>query len=313
MWDVLGMGCIAVDDLIYVEHYPVPDTKMPALEVRRQGGGNTANALVAAARQGASAAYCAGLGADALSTYSLRELEAEGIECSPCHVVDAGRPFHSFIIAEHAAHTRTIVYETGQIAPPPEVVSEVVGQGRVLMIDHYTGEVGCRAVRLALERGVPVVADVEVETAPGAVEMLEEADHLIIGRALAARFTEKVDYPDMLRALARPHRACCVITAGEAGCWFAEQGGPAQFQAAFPVAVVDSTGCGDVFHGVYAAAVARGENAVRAIELASAAAAIKATSPGARAGIPFRAQVDEFLKDRKANDAGKGLLSEDRS
>ncbi len=298
MWDVLGMGCIAVDDLIYVDHYPVPDTKMPALEVRRQGGGNAANALVAAVRQGARAAYSAGLGADALAAYSLHELEQEGIDCSPCRVVDGGKPFHSFVIADQAVHTRTIVYETGQIAPPPEVVAEMVGQCRVLMIDHYTGEVGCQAVRLALERGVPVVADVEVETAPGAAEMLEEADHLIVGRALAARLTGKADFPDMLRALARPRRACCAITAGEAGCWFAERGGPAQFQAAFPVAVVDSTGCGDVFHGVYAAAMARGESLARAIEAASAAAALKATRPGARAGIPSRVQVDKFLQDR---------------
>ncbi len=50
MWDVLGIGSIAVDDLIYVEHYPAPDSKLPVLEVHRQGGGNTATALVVAVR-----------------------------------------------------------------------------------------------------------------------------------------------------------------------------------------------------------------------------------------------------------------------
>jgi sugar/nucleoside kinase (ribokinase family) len=71
-------------------------------------------------------------------------------------------------------------------------------------------------------------------------------------------------------------------------CWFAERSGAARFQAAFPVAVLDSTGCGDVFHGAYAAAIARGEPRPYAIETASAAVAIKATRPGGRAGIPSR-------------------------
>ena len=53
-----GLGVTAVDDLLYVDHFPRPDTKIPVRETRRQGGGLAATALVAAARQGARAAYC---------------------------------------------------------------------------------------------------------------------------------------------------------------------------------------------------------------------------------------------------------------
>jgi sulfofructose kinase len=301
VWDVLGIGSIAVDDLIYVEHYPAPDSKLPVLEVHRQGGGNTATALVVAVRQGATAAYCAELGPDALSAFSLRELEREGVDCTLCRPIGTGKSFHSYIIAEHAMHTRTILYEVGQVAPPPEIMRNAVGQCRVLIVDHFAGEAGCQALRLARERGVPVVADVEDNSAPGAAALLDEADHLIIGRTLAARLAGTTDPAEMLRALARPNRVCCAVTAGEAGCWFAERSGAARFQAAFPVAVFDSTGCGDVFHGAYAAAIARGEPLPRAIETASAAAAIKATRPGGRAGIPTRNQVEAFLQAPKSS------------
>ena len=27
-WDILGIGCVAVDDLLYVEAYPAPDAKV---------------------------------------------------------------------------------------------------------------------------------------------------------------------------------------------------------------------------------------------------------------------------------------------
>jgi sugar/nucleoside kinase (ribokinase family) len=44
-WDVLGLGVITVDDLIYVDRFPEPDTKVRTRAERRQGGGLTATAL----------------------------------------------------------------------------------------------------------------------------------------------------------------------------------------------------------------------------------------------------------------------------
>ncbi len=72
-------------------------------------------------------------------------------------------------------HTRTILYEVGQVAPLPEIMRNAVGQCRVLIVDHFAGAAGCQALRLARERGVPVVADVEDESAPGAAALLDEA------------------------------------------------------------------------------------------------------------------------------------------
>ncbi len=66
-------------------------------------------------------------------------------------------------------------------------------------------------------------------------------------------------------------------------------------QPAFPVEVVDTTGCGDVFHGAYASALAEGLDLPVRVRLAAAAAALKATQPGGQAGIPSRGKVEAFL------------------
>ena len=63
-WDVLGVGCATVDDLLYVAAYPPADAKVPVLRRQRQCGGLVATALVAAARQGARCAYGGALGPD---------------------------------------------------------------------------------------------------------------------------------------------------------------------------------------------------------------------------------------------------------
>ena len=61
------------------------------------------------------------------------------------------------------------------------------------------------------------------------------------------------------------------------------------------VAAVDTTGCGDAFCSVMAAALARGFTLDRAIAAAQKAAALTATRPGAFAALPSRAELAAIL------------------
>lgn len=302
-WDVLGIGTSAVDELVYVDRFPQPDTKRPVQDIRRQGGGLTATALVTAARQGARAAYCCLIGDDELSRYVLAELEEEGVDCSPCQRDPAGRPAHAIVIVARENGTRTILYKPGRIEPDPEhITPELVQKCRVLFIDYLAPQAGLRAAQIARQNGIPVVADVEAAQFPGREAFLEQIDHLIINIDLAAQLTGKSQAGEMAAALAGQGRACCVVTAGEQGCWYSQNGSPAIHSPAYAVPVVDTTGCGDVFHGSYAAALARGESIRRAVAVASASAGMKATQPGGRSGIPTLPAVEQFM-----NDAGRNL------
>jgi ribokinase len=61
------------------------------------------------------------------------------------------------------------------------------------------------------------------------------------------------------------------------------------------VAVVDTTGAGDSFNGVFAAGIVEGIPVRRAVERAVAAAALSVTRPGARDGMPWRADIDAAM------------------
>jgi sulfofructose kinase len=65
--DIIGLGCVAVDDLLYVPSFPVANTKVRVLSWERQCGGLTGAALVTAARFGARCAFGGLLGLDELS------------------------------------------------------------------------------------------------------------------------------------------------------------------------------------------------------------------------------------------------------
>jgi len=96
-WDVLGIGACAVDDLIYLDHFPRPGSKMQIISECRQGGGPVATGLVAAARLGARAAYCTILGDDDLSRFTIQELERERVDCTPIVRRAGARPYHATV------------------------------------------------------------------------------------------------------------------------------------------------------------------------------------------------------------------------
>jgi sulfofructose kinase len=296
-WDVLGCGAVAVDDLLYVDRFPEPDTKVPVRSEQRQGGGLTATAMVAASRLGAMSAFMAVLSDDELSRFSVEELEREGVDCSPILYRQGACPYHSRVVVDLGSGARTIIYSAAGVTfPDPEDFrEELIGSCRVLFLDQCGAAAVPRATDFARARGIPIVSDIERIFDHTTEALLERADHLIIGVGLGRQVTGREDPTAIVTALARPDRACCAVTAGAQGCWYSERGGQVRRFPAFGVRVVDTTGCGDVFHGAYAASIACGEGVDRAIQVATATAGLKATRPGGRAGIPDRATVERFL------------------
>ncbi|GBC97300.1 Sulfofructose kinase [bacterium HR16] len=301
-FDVLGLGVLAVDELLYVEHYPPPDSKTPVLHRERQAGGLTGTALVAAARLGAKCAYAGMLGHDELSQFVADTFRREGIDLT--HVVwrDDAQPVHSFIIVDTTAHTRNIFFLRGAKtgAAPDAPLAEVIRSTRVLFADHHGLPGMVRAARIASEVGIPVVADFERAGGEGFEELIELTTHLIVSREFAEQFAPGVPVAEAVKRIRRHPRQTVVVTCGAEGCWYLGEGTEEPVhQPAYRVQVVDTTGCGDVFHGAYAAALARGLSLPERIRIASATAAIKARYYGGQAGIPTWEEVTEFLHSRK--------------
>jgi sugar/nucleoside kinase (ribokinase family) len=263
----------------------------------RQCGGLTATALVAAARLGSRAAYAGTLGEDELSRFVCAQLAQEGVDVSLVRRRPDARPIHSIIIVDEGRLTRTIFYDLEAVygAEPGWPDAGVIRAAGSLFVDHFGVEGMSWAARVAREAGVPVVADLERGEMPGFPELLALVDHLIVSHAFAALLTGEIELAVAATRLWRADRRAVVVTAGEEGCWYVTDDGPARHQPAFRVQAVDTTGCGDVFHGAYASALVRGLAIPDVIRFASAAAALKAMRRGGQAGIPDRREVEALL------------------
>jgi sugar/nucleoside kinase (ribokinase family) len=299
--DILGVGSVAVDDLLYVAEYPPPDAKARVLRRERQCGGLTGTALVAAARSGARCGFAGVVGTDELSDTVAQQFERVGVDTAWMARDPAARVIYSVIVVEQQRQLRTIFYDlegTIGVVPawPP---AEAIESARALYIDHLDAEMALRAARIARAAGVAVIADFEYVSSPIFPELLDLVDHLILPIGFAAQLSGCADPREAAPALWSAGRALVAVTCGADGAWWVEREAPEQprHKAAVAVAVVDTTGCGDVFHGAYAAALVRGLPAAARLRYAAAAAALKATRPGAQAGIPARDEVEALLAD----------------
>ena len=299
-WDILGFGAVAVDDLVYLDAFPAPDSKARVRARERHGGGLCATALVAAARLGARCAYIGVLGQDELSRFSLDELRRENIDVSQVLADESARPHHSTILVEAQHQTRTILSFDDGVTPFPSVkiTPQVLERARVVFLDHTSGASGGTITRVARDLGIPIVADVE-RMAFGIKAWIGAVDHIIVGEKMALELTGSSNVLGAARELGW-NRPLAVVTRGERGCIASgtETGSQALRVSAFEVEAIDTTGCGDVFHGAYAAELARGSDVETRLRVASAVAAIKARHRGGRGGLPDRADALRFIEER---------------
>lgn len=292
--DVLGLGAVAWDELLTIGAFPPADAKVRLRRRVFQCGGLTGGALIAAARFGARCAYAGRLGVDPASEAVEEAFAREGIDTSEAVCAPESRVVQSTIIVAEETGTRNVFSlspgNTGahETLPAPDVI----GAAGVLLVDHHGIAGSIRAARIARAAGRPVVADFERADGAGFGELLALAGHLIVGESFAAALTGAASPAEAARRLWVPEREVVIVTCGAAGGWlFAAGHDEAVHWPALPAATVDSTGCGDVFHGLYAATLAAGVPLERRVRIAAAGAAIKAGRRSGPDAIPRREEI----------------------
>ena len=295
--NLIGFGSVAVDDLLFLPFFPEPDSKLQVEKHLRLGGGLAGTALVAAARLGAISAYFGVFGHNDLSDFTLDAFQAEGVQTHLCLREADAKPLHSTILVDQSSGRRTILFSVDGFRSPPEgeISAEVFDECQMIFIDTFSLAIIDHVCSLASSLQIPILADIEDTTILDHLDALNKIDHLILNIQMARDVTGKKEPAEVLEALETPMRTASVITAGAEGCWYKELHKPVYYMPAYPVDAIDTTGCGDVFHGAYAAAILRACNIPNAVKQASAAAAIKATRAGGRAGIPNLEQLEQFI------------------
>ncbi len=298
MSEIVGLGGICVDRLALLRRMPDWDEVEEIVTSTTQLGGMVSTAMVAAARLGAQAECVGGVGADEDGRYALDTLRQAQVAAARIRTLPGEKTASSLVLVHQGSGKRTILHDCGVQRQPvlSESPLDLTG-ARFLHLDGYWPQTALATARRAKAQGVAISLDPSstLLCTPAADEIFRLADYLIPGYALAARLTGQTEpFTAAAQLLARYHNAAVIITNGEAGSFVVTADTQCHIPA-FQVAVVDTTGAGDTFHGAFLVGLEHGWALPQAVQFATAAAALKCTRLGGQAGIPTLAETRQFL------------------
>jgi ribokinase len=180
------------------------------------------------------------------------------------------------------------------------VPHDVLARANVLLLQMETDYSQNAALALrARQCGCPVVLN-NAPAKPLGVDLLQALDVLIVNQPELTMTTQILDMsaddPGVLvQALAQRFSFSVVLTLGGQGLIACRPGEQPMMLPAMHVQVVDTTGAGDTFSGVFAAALARQQTFEEALVRGLVAAGLSCTRPGAQLAQPKAEDIDAAL------------------
>jgi 2-dehydro-3-deoxygluconokinase len=274
-------------------------------------GGDTSNAIIACARQGAACGYITRLGSDDFGRSFLDLWKSEDVDTSGVATDEVAHTAVYFVTHAHNGHSFSYLRRDSAASRmlPEHLPVELIRGARFLhvsgisqAISQTARETVAAAITLARQAGVKVSYDTNlrlklwpIETARAVITAtIAEADYLLPSledlQAVSA-----LDTPNAILDWCFANGASnVVLKCGRAGCVAATPDRRTPI-AGHTVNTLDATGAGDCFDGAFLARLDAGDDLLAAARYANAAAALTTTGFGAVAPLPRRVDVEAFL------------------
>lgn len=293
---VICLGLSALDQIWRVPTlFSGEGQKIRSVEYATIGGGMAATAAVTVARLGGIAAFWGRGGDDAAGRELRSELSRQGVDVSQFRLFANGQSSVSGILVDPTGE-RQIVNFRGQFPEEADWLPLIeIGTASAVLADPRWLAGAVALFKAARAKAIPTIFDADVADADVFETLLPLADHAIFSEPALIGFVGSAN-EEALVGIAKYGCGVVAVTRGANGVtWL--QNNVTRRQPAYSVEAIDTTGAGDVFHGSYALAVGARLEADDAMSFAAAAAALKCTRRGGRAGIPTLEECLAFQRN----------------
>lgn len=292
-------GSVGIDLLFSVPHLPAVGETVLTPAFTTAMGGKGANQAVAAARDGGKVRFVGSTGADDFGNEARSLLRAEGIDLAGVAIVDAVTCVASIYFDTQGRNQIAVASGANRFTRADTLQPDILAPGDwlVLQMEIPGGEVS-KAVALAKARSARVILNL-APALPVEEAALRQVDVLVVNEheasLLCTHLGQACDAPPKLAApLSKLLGSTVIVTLGPDGAVGAK--GDQVWQVpSMPVKAVDTTGAGDCFVGVLAAAMDRGLEMQPAMRRACVAASMACRLVGAAPSFPTAAAIDLML------------------
>jgi sugar/nucleoside kinase (ribokinase family) len=289
---VIAMGVHVLDMLGRpVDEIPEGQGGQLIEEIRLAPAGSAGGAAVTLAKLGAGVRSAGAVGTDRLGEVLLSLLDERGVDTS-LMVRRSGVQTSASILPIRANGDRPAFHVIGanQTYGPDDAPWDAIAKATHLHLggpEFMGGDAARRILAHAREHGTVTSADLLAPGDPGLLEWLGPAlpllDHLLPNEEQVLGLTGEDDVVVACRALLERGVACVAATCGAEGAVVVDADG-VESVTAFPVDVVDTSGCGDSFSAGFLRGLALGRSKREAAVLGCAAAALVAQGLGSDHG-----------------------------
>lgn len=299
-FDFVGLGFASNDHLAVLPFIPM-DTKVKMLRHEILGGGPAANSTAGAAALGMKAAFCGTVGDDADGRMILDTFEKQNVDTSMVKVRKGATSAIAYLWIEEKTGNRSCAWTREGLdeLTAEEIDPAAIAAAKILHLDGHNAGGAIAAAKVAREAGVLVNYDAGTHR-DGMEELLALADILICSEEFILKLTGLADAEEAVRQVYAKYRPkVCGATMGIRGSMCFD-GRDFVRCPAFPVEkVVDTTGCGDLFHTGFAVRYLETHDLMECQRFGAAVSAIKCRGLSGRPpSAPTRAEVESFLAER---------------
>jgi len=293
---IVVFGSINVDLVARVARMPHPGETLAGESFSVHAGGKGANQALAARRAGAPVALVGAVGDDTFAAMALGGLADAGVDLTRVRRVNAATGVGMIHVDAQGENSITIVAGANALAVSADVPDTLLVPGTTVLLQL---EVPLPAIVELAARAHARGARVILNAAPWCplpLPLYSSLDVLVANAIEAAAVARALDLPaapdDFAAAFHRRLGCAAVVTLGAQGALAAADG--KSMRARTPaVDVVDTTGAGDAFTGVLAAALDRGLPWDRALAHGVCAGSLACTAAGAQTAFPGAATIEK--------------------
>lgn len=294
---VICLGAVVLDLVFEMAELPTRPLKVLARSRTQRNGGPAGTAAVALAALGIPAAFWGNVGQDADGDYTRGQMARWGVDVGGLKQVENARTVLAIVMVAPGGE-RLIVAHGAEIfqRPADDLPLDRLGSAGAVLADsawvNGTEKILGETARL----GIPSVMDVEEGHSERLTQLARLATYPVICEPAFAQMSGGAPPgSDSITALSRELGRDIGVTLGEKGSLWC-LGGETVHVPALAVDCKDTTGAGDVFHGVFAGGLALRMPIRDAIRMATAAAALKCQAGNGWNGMPDRAAVEAAMR-----------------